>query len=77
MRDGDGDAALALLGSVVDAVEGAEVRAARQRQVLRDRCRQGRLAVIDMPDRPDVDVRLAAVELLLGHGWSFVAPSVS
>jgi hypothetical protein len=36
-------------------------------QHLRDRRRQGRLAVIDMPDRPDIDVRLAAVKFLFCH----------
>ncbi len=67
VADGDRDAALPLLGSVVDLVEGAEVSAAGQRQELRDRCGQRRLAVVDVPDRADIDVRLAAVELLLGH----------
>jgi hypothetical protein len=37
------------------------------RQHLRDRRRQRRLAVIDMPDRPDIYVRLAAVEFLFSH----------
>src|SRR6185369_16829365 len=36
-------------------------------QHLRDRTRQRRLAVIDMPDRPDVHVRLRPIKLLLGH----------
>ena len=37
------------------------------RQRLRDRRRQRRLAVIDMPDRPNVYVRLAAVKFLFRH----------
>ena len=74
VADRDRDAALPLLGSVVDRVEGAEVRAALQRQELRDRRGQRGLAVVDVADGADVHVRLAAVELLLGHGVSFVAP---
>ena len=65
--DGDGDAALALLGSVVDGVEGAVLRLALERQVLGDRRGEARLAVVDVADRADVDVRLGALELLLGH----------
>jgi hypothetical protein len=38
------------------------------RQYLRDRRRQRRLAMIDMPDRPNVYVRLAAVEFFFSHG---------
>ena len=65
--DGDGDAALALLGRVVDRVEGAVLRLALQGEVLGDRRGQARLAVVDVADRADVDVRLVALELLLGH----------
>src|SRR5262245_49853597 len=36
-------------------------------QHLRDRTRQRRLAVINVPDRPDVHVRLRPIKLLLGH----------
>jgi hypothetical protein len=39
----------------------------KARQELRDRCGQRGLAVVDVTDRAHVDVRLAAVELLLGH----------
>ena len=73
--DRDRDAALALLGRVVDRVEGAVLGLAAQGQVLADRGRQRRLAVVDVADRADVDVRLRALELLLGHrtfslhGW--------
>ena len=41
--------------------------AALQREVLGDGRRQARLAMVDMADRPDVDVRLGAIELLLRH----------
>ena len=65
--DGDGDPALALLGRVVDRVEGAVLGLALQGEVLGDRRGQRRLAVVDVADRADVDVRLGALELLLGH----------
>ena len=65
--DGDGDPALALLGRVVDRVEGAVLGLALQGEVLGDRRGQARLAVVDVADRADVDVRLGALELLLGH----------
>ena len=65
--DGDGDPALALLGRVVDRVEGAVLGRALQGQVLGDRRGQRRLAVVDVADRADVHVRLGALELLLGH----------
>ena len=65
--DGDGDAALALFGGVVDRIEGPVLGVALQGEVLGDRRGQARLAVVDVADRPDVDVRLGALELLLGH----------
>ncbi len=65
--DRDGDPALALLGRVVDRIEGAILGLALQGQVLGDRGGQTRLAVVDVADRPNVDVRLVALELLLGH----------
>ncbi len=66
--DRDRDAALALLGRVVDRVEGAVLGLALQGEVLGDGRGEARLAVVDMADRPDVDVRLGALELLLCHG---------
>ena len=65
--DGDGDPALALLGGVVDRVEGAVLGLALEGEVLGDRRGQARLAVVDVADRADVHVRLGALELLLGH----------
>ena len=71
VRDRDRDAALALLRSLVDLVERREVRHPLLGLALRDRGRQGRLPVVDVTDRADVDVRLRALELLLAHGsWS-------
>src|SRR6201999_1618016 len=34
---------------------------------LRDRCRQRRLAMVNVTNRPDIHVRLCPLELLLGH----------
>ena len=66
--DGDGDAALLLLGSLVDLVERGEGDVGvLLRQDLGDGRRERGLAVVDVPHRPDVDVRLRALELLLGH----------
>ena len=65
--DRDGDPALALLGRVVDRVEGAVLGLALQGEVLGDRRGQARLAVVDVTDRADVDVRLGPLELLLRH----------
>ena len=59
VRRGDGDAALALFRCVVDRVERAErVLRVVLGQHLRDRRRQRRLAVIDVPDRPNIHMRL-------------------
>jgi hypothetical protein len=63
----DGDAALALLGSLVDLLEADGLAAALLREHLRDRRRQRRLAVVDVTDRADVEMRLVALELLLCH----------
>jgi hypothetical protein len=67
VRGGDRDAALALLRSVVDLLERAGLAAVRVSEHLGDRRRQRRLAVVDVTDGPDIDVRLAALELLLCH----------
>ena len=67
MRGGDGDAALALFRSLVDLVEGHERSRALRGEDLGDGRRQRGLAVVDVTDRADVDVRLAAIEFLFGH----------
>src|SRR5207247_6529135 len=64
---GDGDAALALLGGLVDLIVGDELGHLLGRLVLGDRRGQRGLAVVDVADRPDVHVRLVAYELFLGH----------
>src|ERR671935_159108 len=45
-----------------------ELRPAVVRRHLGQRRGQGGLAVVDVADGPDVDVRLLSLELLLGHG---------
>src|SRR3954451_3750591 len=72
VRGRDRDAALLLLRSVVDLVEGAGLTAVGLGEHLRDRRGQRRLAVVDVTDRADVDVRLVALELLLGHCCSLL-----
>ena len=72
--DGDGDAALALLGRVVDGVEGAVLGIALEGQVLGDGRRQAGLAMVDVTDGADVDVGLGTLELLLGHPRIHLAP---
>ena len=69
VRDGDRDAALALLGSLVDLIEGRRLVQVRVLVVqhLGDRRGQRGLAVVDVPDGADVDVRLGPLELGLGH----------
>jgi hypothetical protein len=72
--DRDRDAAGPLLGSVVDRIEGAVLGLTLEGQVLRDRSGQRRLAVVDVTNRADVDVRLVALELLLRHRDVLPAP---
>src|SRR6185312_15844031 len=68
VRGGNRNAALALLRSVVNRVERAKrVVRIMLGQHLRDRRRQRRLAVINMPYRPHIHVRLRPVKLLLRH----------
>jgi hypothetical protein len=70
VRDVDRDAALALLGSGVDRREVALHVGGRRVLVgehLRDRRGERGLAVVDVTDRSDVDVRLGPLELGLSH----------
>src|SRR3954447_10485302 len=67
VRGGDGDAALALLRSVVDLLEAARLAAVGLRQDLGDCRRQRGLAMVDVTDGAYVDVRLIPLELLLRH----------
>lgn len=69
VRDVDRDTALLLLRRLVDLVErreGVQVRVLVV-QDLRDGSGQRRLAVVDVTDGPDVDVRLRPLELRLAH----------
>ena len=77
VRGVDRDAALALLGSGVDRREVA-LGGARPGlgEHLGDRRGQGRLAVVDVTDRADVDVRLRPLELLLCHCGSGLLPAL-
>ncbi|MNY38191.1 hypothetical protein D3C86_1727970 [compost metagenome] len=68
VRGVDGDAAGLLFGSGVDVGVGHRLRAAGGSQRHRDGGGQGGLAVVDVTDRADVDVRLVALELRSGHG---------
>ena len=68
VRSGNGDAALALFRRVVDGVEGTELHVRIVLlQDLGDGRRQRRLAMIDVPDRAHVHVRLAAIKFLFRH----------
>ena len=77
MGDRDGDAASLLLGGVVDRVERAILRLTLEGEVLRDRGGQRCLAVVDVADGAHVDVRLGALELLLGHVTSSLLRSIA
>merc|ERR1719277_2358068 len=58
MRLIDSDAALLLLWSPVDLVIALELRTPLIRLNLRDGCGERRLAVVDMTDRANIQVRL-------------------
>src|SRR5207302_11309896 len=57
-----------LFGRLVHLAVRHERPAVGFRHRLRQRCRQGRLAVVDVTNRPYVHVRLGACEFLFGHG---------
>ena len=68
VRRRDRDAALPLFRRVVDRVKRTErVLRVVLLQYLRDRRRQRRLAVIDVPNRSHVHVRLRTIKLFLRH----------
>src|SRR5262249_2126524 len=71
--DGDGDAASALFGRIVNAGEVAVGGPFLEGQRLRDRRGERGLTVVDMADGADVQVRLGALEFLLCH-FSFCPP---
>ena len=75
VRDRDRDAALLssfALSIWSNGVEGVDIRVLVV-QHLGDRRGQGRLAVVDVPDGADVDVRLSPLELCLRHWYLLVA----
>ena len=67
--DGNRDAALALLGSLVDVLERSEVSLAALGlgENLGDGGGQRGLAVVDVTNGADVNMRLSALKLLFGH----------
>src|SRR5918999_835143 len=67
VRRRDRDTALALLGSVVDLLEAHRLADVLLGEHLRDGRGERGLAVVDMADGADVDVRLVALELRLSH----------
>src|SRR5262249_13245832 len=67
VRRVDRDTPRLLLRRVVDLVVRLRRRQTLLRQNQRNRRRQRRLPVIHVPNRPNVHVRLAAIELLLSH----------
>jgi hypothetical protein len=67
MANGDGNAAGALLGGVVDLVVGGIFGSALHGQNLGNCGGEGSFAMVDMSNRADVDMRLGALEFLLGH----------
>src|SRR5215210_3877839 len=70
VRRVDRDAALLLLRGVVDLLERPDGRVADLlREHLRDRRGERRLAVVDVTDRADVEMRLRPLELLLAHSF--------
>src|SRR6185312_13931571 len=69
MRDRDRDPPRLLLRRLINLIKRREmILRVLLRQHLRDRSRQRRLAMVNMTDGPNVQVRLRALELLLGHG---------
>ncbi len=78
VRDVDRDTALALFRRRVDGSEVTlHVRVGRVlvSKHLRDRCGERGLAVVDVTDRSDVDVRLGPLELGLSH-WVLLRTSL-
>jgi hypothetical protein len=67
MGRGNRDTALALLRSVVDLIKGFDVTAMLGRQDSGQSCSQSGLAMVDVTDGTDVNVRLAAFEFFFRH----------
>ena len=68
VRNVDGDAAGAFFGGIVNLVVGFEGDVGiLHRQDFGDGGGEGRLAVIDVPDRPDVHMRFIAFKFSFCH----------
>src|SRR5207248_4284356 len=67
----DRDAALSLLGCLVDLVERHGLSQALLRLDQRYRCSQSGLAVIDVTDRSNVYVRLCSLEFRFSHSFLY------
>ena len=66
---GDGDAAFAFFGGVVDGVEGADFGAAEAFvEHLGDGGGEGGFSVVDVADGADVDVGFGSLKMRFGHG---------
>src|SRR5258708_7267629 len=74
VRDRDRDAASLLLRCLVDAVERRELGQALLRKHLCNRSSQRRLAMVDVTDGADVQMRLGPLKLLLRHCFLLLAP---
>src|ERR1700728_35702 len=78
MRHRDGDTAGFFFRRIIDGVETAELHLGIILcQHLGNSRRQRGLAMIDMPDRADVDVRLAAIKFFLCHECLLVVSATS
>ena len=68
VRGVDGDTTGALFGGLIDLVITHDFSAAVLGQNHRDSSSQGRLAVVDVTNGADVNMRLSTFKLLLRHG---------
>ena len=68
VRRGNRNAALTLLGGVVDLIVTLDLTAVLGGEHLGQRRGERRFAVIDVADGADVEVRFGAGEFFLGHG---------
>jgi hypothetical protein len=76
VRGGNCDTTSLFFRRVIDRVEIANLHLGIVlRQRLGDRCRQRRLAVVNVSDRPDVDVRFAAVKFFFRHSGNLCSQS--
>ncbi len=67
VRNVDRDAARFLFRRIVDLIVRPEFRLPQHLRHFRDRRRQRRLPVVDVPHRPHVQMRLASIIFCLRH----------